>query len=152
MVRLRISACASSARVETSLPSSLPSRGWTPRPGTLIVYAPMALATMPIPSCIISAGLSRAAQSGSEVCIMFPGREEKGVKRKCPQKRCVDDVDVRTGSIGSSNAIARRIDLMHVLQLSCRTPLEPRRTWCQRPDTARSASDRLSRLSGLDKK
>ena len=66
--------------------------------------------------------------------------------------RCVDDVDVRPGSIGSANAIARRMDLMHVLRLPPRTPLEPRRAWCQRPDTARSASDRLSRLSGLDKK
>ena len=116
------------------------------------MYAPMALATMQIPSCTISAGLSRAAQSGSEVRIMFPGREDIGRKRRCPQKRCVDGVDVRTGSIGTANAIARRIDLMHVLRLPPRTPLERRRTWCQRPDTARSASDRLSRLSGLDKK
>ena len=77
--------------------SSLPRRGWTPRPGTLIVYAPVALATMPIPSYTISAGLSRAAQSGSEVRIMFPGREDIGRKRRCPQKRCVDGVDVRTG-------------------------------------------------------
>ena len=83
---------------------------------------------------------------------MFPGREDIGRKRRCPQKRCVDGMDVRTGSIGSANAIARRIDLMHVLRLSPMTPLERRRTWCQRPDTARSASDRLSRLSGLDKK
>ena len=119
VVRLRISACASPARRRNVSASSLPCRGWTPRPGTLIVYAPMVSATMPIPSCIISAGLSRAAQSGSEVRIMFPGREDIGRKRRCPQKRCVDGVDVRTGSIGTANAIARRIDLMHVLQ-SCR--------------------------------
>ena len=49
--------------------------GSTPQPQTLIVFAPMIPASMPSPSNTLSAGPCRAAASGSERWIMFPGRE-----------------------------------------------------------------------------
>ena len=80
--------------------------GSTPQPQTLIVFAPMIPASMPSPSYTVSAGPCRAAASGSERCIMFPGREGYQKKKVVAAKTHVDDLDTGTCADSLANVMA----------------------------------------------
>ena len=86
--------------------SGLAGCGSTPQPRTLIVFAPMMPASMPSPSYTLSAGPCRAAASGSERCIMFPGQEGYRKKKVEAAKTHVDDLDTGTCADSLANVMA----------------------------------------------
>ena len=80
--------------------------GSTPQPQTLIVFAPMIPASVPSPSNTLSAGPCRAAASGSERWIMFPGREGYRQRKVVAAKTHVDDSDTGTSADSLANVMA----------------------------------------------
>ena len=94
---------ASGAALHVSA-GTLPWRGCTPRPGTLIVYAPMHSASMPSPSYTLCAGPSQRAARESEVRIMFTGREGSRLGKVAPAERCIEGPDVGTCANSLANA------------------------------------------------
>ena len=111
--------------------STSPGCGCTPRPGTLIVYALTHPASMPSPSYTPCAGPSQRAARESEVRIMFTGREGSRLGKVAPAERCIEGPDVRTCANSLANASARGMQLVRMLPLPSRTPLDQRRPLCQ---------------------
>ena len=110
---------------------TLPWRSCTPRPGTLIVYAPMHSASMPSPSYTLCAGPSQRADRESEVRIMFTGREGSCCGKVAPAERCIEGSDVGTCANSLANASPRGMQLVRLLPLPSQTPLDQRRPLCQ---------------------
>ena len=121
---------ASGAALHVSA-GTLPWRGCTPRPGTLIVYAPMHSASMPNPSYTLCAGPSQRADRESEVRIMFTGREGSCCGKVAPAERCIEGPDVGTCANSLANASPRGMQLVRLLPLPSQTPLDQRRPLCQ---------------------
>ena len=121
---------ASGAALHVSA-GTLPWRGCTPRPGTLIVYAPTHSASMPSPSYTLCAGPSQRAARESDVRIMFTGREGSRCRKVAPAERCIEGPDVGTCANSLANASARGMQLVRMLPLPSRTPLDQRRPLCQ---------------------
>ena len=121
---------ASGAALHVSA-GTLPCRGCTPRPGTLIVYAPTHSASLPSPSTTLCAGLSRAAARESEVRSMFTGREGSRRRKDAAAETCIEGAGMRTCAYSLANASPRGTQLVRVPPLPSAAPPDLRRALCQ---------------------
>ena len=112
---------ASGAALHVSA-GTLPCRGCTPRPGTLIVYAPTHSASLPSPSTTPCAGLSRAAARESEVRSMFTGREGSRRRKDAAAETCIEGADMRTCAYSLANSSPRGTQLVRVPPLPSAAP------------------------------